>query len=67
MATKKEQKTKKVKARILNEDGDLTWGLIEVPADDRRKEFNPETDSLEDRKGPRTGNPLKNSRDGVSA
>ena len=36
-----------VKTRILDEDGDLNWGLIEVPKDDKRPAFDPMTNSLQ--------------------
>lgn len=37
---------KLVKARILDADGDLNWGLIEVPESDKRKAFDPNKGTL---------------------
>ena len=46
---KNEVKTKKVKARIIDENNDLVFGLIEVPESDPRPEFDPKTMSLHDK------------------
>lgn len=56
---KPEKTTKLIKARILNEDGDLTFGLIEVPLEDARPEFNPKTDKLTEAKGAQLGSAPK--------
>lgn len=56
---KKEEKTKKIKARVLSEDGDLEFALIEVPVSDRRPEFNAKSDRLTASKTDAgAGNPL---------
>lgn len=51
----KKQKTKLIKARIINEDGDLAFDLIEVPAEDLRPEFDPKSMKLTDSKGVQLG------------
>jgi hypothetical protein len=49
-----------VKARIIDEDGDLKFGLIEVPLSDKRPEFNPNSETLSAGKNEAlAGNPLK--------
>jgi hypothetical protein len=30
-----------IKTRILSADGDLEWGIIEVPSNDKRKAYDP--------------------------
>lgn len=54
-STKTEQ-TKQIKVRVITEDGDLGFGLIEVPMDDKRPAYNPATDTLGER-GAQQGNP----------
>jgi hypothetical protein len=56
----KNRSTKLVKARIIDEDGDLKFGLIEVPLSDKRPEFNPNSETLSAGKNEAlAGNPLK--------
>jgi hypothetical protein len=54
-----------VKTRILDNDGDLVWGLIEVPKDDKRKSFDPRTNSLKNSNSDAgKGNPMANAKAG---
>ena len=53
-----QEKTKKIKARVLSEDGDLEFSLIDVPVSDKRPEFNPKTDTLHSKTDVAKGNPL---------
>lgn len=32
-----------IKAQVLTDDGDLTWGLIEVPKEDKRRAIDPDS------------------------
>lgn len=45
---KKVAKTKVIKGYVLNEDGDLEMGLLEVPndPDDKRRPYDPKIDRL---------------------
>lgn len=38
-----------IKTRILADDGDLVWGVIEVDASDKRKGFDPNTQTVHNR------------------
>ena len=51
-----------VKTRILDEDGDLVWGLIEVTKDDKRPAFDPATNSLKSSSGVVKGNPMAGTK-----
>ena len=54
-----------VKTRILDNDGDLAWGLIEVEKDDKRKAFDPRTNSLKNSNSDAgKGNPMANAKVG---
>jgi hypothetical protein len=46
-----------VKARIISDDGDLEFALIEVPFSDPRPAFDPKMDSLKEKGGVGHGNP----------
>lgn len=48
-------KTKMVKARLINEDSELVFGLIEVPVEDKRPAFDPKTDTLASKNEARAG------------
>ena len=39
----KAEKTKKIKARVITEDGDLAFALIDVPVSDLRPEYKGES------------------------
>lgn len=47
-----------VKARVLDNEGDLVWGIIEVPAEDSRKAFDPQTGVLHNKSDVMKGNPM---------
>jgi hypothetical protein len=47
-----------IKTRVLSEDGDLIWGIIEVSADDKRKAFDPSTQSVHNKSDVMKGNPM---------
>lgn len=47
-----------IKTRVLSEDGDLIWGIIEVPESDKRKGFDPKTGTLHNKSDVMKGNPM---------
>lgn len=47
-----------IKARILDADNDLVFGIIEVPIADKRKAFDPNSDRLHNKSGAGKGNPV---------
>lgn len=49
---------KYVKTRVLSEEGDLIWGIIEVPEEDNRKAFDPKTQSVHNKESVMKGNPM---------
>ena len=53
---------KLVKVRILADDGDLEMGIIEVPKSDKRKAFDPATDTVNNGVVAQRGNPMANSK-----
>lgn len=57
---------KTIKAHIINEEGDLVMGFIDVPVTDPRPAYNPATDVKKADKL-QAGNPMANARDGVKA
>ena len=50
-----------VKANIINEDGDLVMGLVEVPLEDKRPEVKLGTRIAPDHRDVQPGNPLKDA------
>lgn len=55
--SKTKEPTKKIKARVLSNDGDLEFAIIEVPVSDKRPEW--KGGALNDGKGAQSGNPMK--------
>ena len=53
---------KLVKARILAHDGDLEMGIIEVPLSDKRKPFDPATDTVNNGVVAQRGNPMADAK-----
>jgi hypothetical protein len=62
----KPEKMKKVKARILDDNGDLVFALIEVPESDKRPAFDPKTMRLNDSSNIGEGNPQAGKPGAVS-
>ena len=58
MRAKPSRDHKFIKARVLDSDGDLVWGVIEVPMDDKRKAFDPATGKLHNSTDVAKGNPM---------
>jgi hypothetical protein len=54
---------KKVKARLINEEGDLVMGVIEVPMSDPRPEY--DGSPLGSRQDVQVGNPHGDKNDAV--
>lgn len=53
---------KKVKARVLDENNDLVWKVIEVPVEDKRTEYKgAPVDGVADHGNVGVGNPMANS------
>jgi hypothetical protein len=47
-----------IKTRVLSEDGDLIWGILEVPETDERKAFDPKTQTVNNKSSVMKGNPM---------
>lgn len=47
-----------IKTRVLSEEGDLIWGILEVPETDARKAFDPNTQTVHNRESVMKGNPM---------
>jgi len=53
-----------IKVRILEEDGDLGYGIIEVPKTDKRKAVDPNAAISNNRLEAGKGNPMANAKTG---
>lgn len=47
-----------IKARVLDAEGDLAWGVLEVPETDKRKAFDPKKQTVHNKESVLKGNPM---------